>query len=138
MAYRKEDQLSFFQAKRKYQASSDYAKILAGMGEVLRGIEFNEKYINSLLEICEAWLSFIPSSTNLSEAADISLFDHAKITAALASAIVLYLESQGRFDYRKELLKKVQISMKKMLLPCYHSIFQGYNSLFIPFPPRAL
>jgi CRISPR-associated protein Csm1 len=92
--------------EKKYQASSDYAKILAGMGEVLRGIEFNEKYINSLLEICEAWLSFIPSSTNLSEAADISLFDHAKITAALASAIVLYLESQGRFDYRKELLEK--------------------------------
>jgi CRISPR-associated protein Csm1 len=86
-----------------HQLSSEYGKILAGLGEGMKGIEFNEYYINSLIELCEAYLSFVPSSTNLGEVADISLFDHVKLTGAIAAAIILYLENHGRTDYQKEL-----------------------------------
>ena len=39
----------------------------------MRAIEYNENYINSLLEVLEANISFIPSSTSINEIADISL-----------------------------------------------------------------
>ncbi|NLM20813.1 MAG: type III-A CRISPR-associated protein Cas10/Csm1 [Peptococcaceae bacterium] len=89
-------------------SSSAYAQILADFGDGMKGIDFSEQYVNSLLELCEAYLCCIPSSTSLGEVTDISLFDHAKITAALASAIVLYLDDWQREDYRLELLEKGQ------------------------------
>ena len=39
-------------------------------------------------------------STNKQEVADISLYDHMKLTAAFASAILAYLEEQGEKDPR--------------------------------------
>ena len=56
-------------------------------------MEFTEKSINSLLEILEANLSFVPSSTDSSQLCDISLFDHMKITAAIASAVYDYAKA---------------------------------------------
>lgn len=85
--------------------ASDYNRIIAGINEGLSGISFQEAYINSLLELSEAYLSYVPSSTYLGEVADISLFDHSKITAALAACMALYLESHQRTDYQKELFQ---------------------------------
>jgi len=85
------------------ETASQYNQILAGLDNGLRGITFEAKYINSLLELCEAYLSFVPSSTFQGEVADISLFDHAKLTAALAACIVRYLQSQERNDLAGEL-----------------------------------
>ncbi|WP_172674216.1 type III-A CRISPR-associated protein Cas10/Csm1 [Syntrophomonas palmitatica] len=89
-----------------YNPASDYNKIIFGLSEGLQGIDFKAGYVNSLLELAEAYLSYVPSSTYLGEVADISLFDHSKLTAALAACIVLYLESQGRNDYRLELFQE--------------------------------
>jgi CRISPR-associated protein Csm1 len=91
-----------------YNPASDYNSIIHGMSEGLAGIDFKDEYVNSLLELCEAYLSHVPSSTNLGEVSDISLFDHSKITAALAACIALYLERQGRNDYRLELFENRQ------------------------------
>ena len=44
----------------------------------------NIKNPNSLLQLLESLTSFIPSSTDISQTPDISLFDHLKITAALS------------------------------------------------------
>ncbi len=70
------------------------------------GLELDEKSINSLLEILEANLAFVPSSTDSRQICDISLFDHMKITAAAASAVYDYLEEQQITDYRETLYKK--------------------------------
>lgn len=86
-----------------YNAGPDYTNIVLGLKEGLKGIEFNGEYVNSLLELSEAYLSYIPSSTYRGEVADISLFDHAKLTAALAACIVLYLQSNDRSNYQQEL-----------------------------------
>lgn len=55
---------------------------------------------NELLQILEAVASYIPSSTARGEAADISLYDHQKLTAALAVCLYDYLQAKGVDDYK--------------------------------------
>lgn len=88
-----------------YDPGPDYDRIRLGLSEGLRGIDFRDQYVNSLLELTEAYLSYVPASTYAGEVADISLFDHSKITAALAACMVLYLEDRGRSDYHLELFQ---------------------------------
>lgn len=88
-----------------YNPGSDYDQVVMGLSDGLRGVNFQDEYVNSMLELTEAWLSYVPASTYLGEVSDISLFDHSKITAAVAACIVLYLECQGRDDYRLELFE---------------------------------
>lgn len=97
--------INYPQEPGDYQPGPDYNRIIAGFSDGLAGIDFQGEYVNSLLELTEAYLSYIPSSTYLGEVADISLFDHSKITAALAACIALYLESGNRTDYYLELFK---------------------------------
>lgn len=83
-----------------------YHKICGDIADCLLGIDENDPlYINSLLEIMEADCSFIPSSTNQGEVADISLYDHSKITAAVGSCIFDYLKENGINDYKSELYR---------------------------------
>ncbi|NLN49947.1 MAG: type III-A CRISPR-associated protein Cas10/Csm1 [Clostridiales bacterium] len=86
-----------------YAAGDDYNRLIFSLREGLRGIDFSSEYINSLIEICEAYLSYIPSSTYLKEVSDISLFDHSKLTAAFAVNILLYLNENKRKDHKTEL-----------------------------------
>lgn len=55
---------------------------------------------NELLQILEAVASYVPSSTARGEVADISLYDHQKLTAALAICIYDYLQAKGVDDYK--------------------------------------
>ncbi len=80
-----------------------YKEIIHNITDNLRGISITEGYINSLLSVLEANLSYIPSSTSKREMADISLYDHMKITAAAAQCIEQYLEQQQIEDYREML-----------------------------------
>lgn len=81
-----------------------YKKICDDIADCLKGIdENNSEYINSLLEVMEADCSFVPSSTSKNEIADISLYDHCKITAAVGSCIIDYLEQEGITNYKDEL-----------------------------------
>ncbi|MEG0662435.1 MAG: type III-A CRISPR-associated protein Cas10/Csm1, partial [Anaerovoracaceae bacterium] len=83
-----------------------YGKIEDNLLDGLKGIKVEQAYQNSLLQLLEANLSFVPSSTSLKEVADISLFDHCKLTGAIASCILIYMESQGRKNYKEELYRK--------------------------------
>lgn len=82
-----------------------YYEILQNISNNLKGIDWNTEYINSLLEVLEANLSFVPSSTSKREVADISLYDHLKLTAAAAACIYAYLTKHERLDYKKELFQ---------------------------------
>ena len=57
--------------------------------------------INELLRIYEDTTSFIPSSTYKKEVADISLYMHSKLTAAIATSMYLYFAEKGIEDYKK-------------------------------------
>lgn len=85
---------------------SYYGRIKQNITANLRGVSWTEEYVNSLLEVLEANLSFVPSSTSTSERADISLFDHSKLTAAIASCIDQYVKEQQIRDLKKYLFEE--------------------------------
>lgn len=91
--------------KRKFDESF-YTKVKENLKDNLKGLEWTQEYTNSLLEILEANLSYVPSSTAKNEMADISLFDHLKLTAAVSSCILEYLDEQKITDYREKLYVK--------------------------------
>jgi len=90
-------------SEEKTITSSDYSKLVADVKSALSSIEYNGNYLNSLLEIMESYTSYIPSSTNSKEVADISHFDHSKITACVGSCISEYLIANSIDDYKTEL-----------------------------------
>ena len=69
---------------------SFYARVADTLKNAVKGTEETSDYISSLNEISEACLSYIPSSTQTGELRDISLYDHVKLTAALALCIYDY------------------------------------------------
>lgn len=87
-------------------SKGDYAAIATHIKNELAEFEFNQAQIDSLLNLFEATLSFVPSSTNTKEIADISLAEHSRLTAAFALAIYDYLEDKGRHNYKEDLFTK--------------------------------
>lgn len=87
-------------------SKGDYAAIATRIKNELAEFEFNQAQIDSLLNLFEATLSFVPSSTNTKEIADISLAEHSRLTAAFALAIYDYLEDKGRRNYKEDLFTK--------------------------------
>ena len=78
-----------------------YSRVKENITDNLSGIEWNQDYINSLLEVMESNLTYVPSSTARDELADISLYDHVKMTAAIAACIYQYAEENGIRNYKK-------------------------------------
>lgn len=85
-----------------------YSRIVNNIMDALKGISLSDKYINSLLQVLEANLIFVPSSTNMGELRDISLYDHVKLTAAIGLCIKQYLDEKGITDYRTALFEKAE------------------------------
>lgn len=98
-----EDGINYPVAKKIPFDESFYKKIKANLLDNLLGMEWSPEYINSLLEIIEGNLSYIPSSTAKGELADISLYDHMKLTAAVSTCIYDYLKENSITDYKQEL-----------------------------------
>lgn len=80
-----------------------YQRILDNLKDNLKGMEPSKDYLESYLQTLEANLTYVPSSTSKSEQADISLYHHVKLTAAIGSAIFDYLD-EGE-NYRERLFK---------------------------------
>ena len=85
-----------------------YKQVKEQLTVTLNQIEWSEQYINSLLAVLEATMTYIPSSTSKQEIADVSLYDHIKITAAVSSCIYQYLKEQGVQDYKKVLFQEAK------------------------------
>lgn len=78
-----------------------YSAILRNITGNLKGIIVpTEDYLNSLVQILESNLSYVPSSTSKTEVPDISLYDHMKLTAGMALCIKRYMDDQKR-TYRE-------------------------------------
>ena len=107
---------------------SFYQKVIRNITENLRGIDCTEEYVNSLLAILEANLSYIPSSTSRRELADISLFDHLKITAAAALCIEQYLYEKNIKNYRSKLLDQGKESYAEKMFLLYSMDISGIQN----------
>ena len=57
--------------------------------------------IESLLKLIEKTLCYVPSSTSTSEVADISLFNHSKVTAMLSGCMYYYFNENNITDYKE-------------------------------------
>ncbi|WP_277302445.1 type III-A CRISPR-associated protein Cas10/Csm1 [Veillonella caviae] len=84
------------------RASADmYKKIYRTLIDNFQQCSIDTMSINELLRIYEDTVSYIPSSTNTKEVADISLFMHSKITAAVALSMAMYFEEQHITNYKE-------------------------------------
>lgn len=102
-----------------------YGKIVNEIEKNLRGITWNKNYLNSLLEVLEAQLSYIPSSTMKSEVADISLYDHVKLTAAIAASIKEWLDENNISDYKETLFKGATVFYGKKVFLLFSMDMSG-------------
>ncbi len=99
------DHINYPVSEKKAFDEAFYNKIKMNLTDHFKGVDWSQEYMNSLLEVLEANLSYVPSSTAKHEMADISLFDHLKLTAAAASCIAGYLEERKITDYRETLYR---------------------------------
>ena len=102
-----------------------YREVIRNITDNLKGIEISEEYLNSLLSVLEANLTYIPSSTSKRELADISLYDHVKMTAAIASCVEQYLLEDGEKDYKKRLLERARQSYDEKMFLLYSMDISG-------------
>ena len=119
------DQINYPGTEKRKFDEHFYTKIKTNLLDNLRGLEWTQEYIHSLLEVLEANLSYVPSSTAKGEMADISLFDHMKLTAAVSSCILEYLNDQQVSDYREKLYTKATAFYKEKAFLLYSMDVSG-------------
>lgn len=105
-----------------------YKTVVQNITDNLRGITMSEEYVNSLLSVMEANLTYIPSSTSKRELADISLYDHVKITAAIAECVEQYLSEANETNYRQVLFDKAKETYSKEMFMLYSMDVSGIQS----------
>lgn len=106
-------------------SAGDYAEICRRLEEQLRNLPPKEEWINSLLALLESLTSSVPSSTNTGESPDISLYDHAKICAAVGACISEYLCAQGTKDYKETIWRNEAAFRAEKAFLLYSADFSG-------------
>lgn len=92
---------------------------------------------NELLQIWEAVGSYIPSSTAKDEAADISLYDHQKLTAALAACMYDYFAVKEIQDYRSYCFKDAQRLRKEPVFLLVNADLSGIQNFLYTIPSKG-
>ena len=121
----KDKEINFPTTDKIQYDESFYCSIYQKIQECLKEFSYDDKYINSLLEILEATLSFVPSSTSQKQMIDISLYDHVKITAAIGSCIYEYMKENNETDYEKILYKQAKEFYQKKTFLLYSMDISG-------------
>ncbi len=103
----------------------DYNAIRKRIKDGLAGIRITPEETNSLLQLLEAATSAVPSSTDISQLVDVSLYDHSKTTAGIALCIYDWMLERGISDYRGALFDQQTANDyydKPMFLLCSYDI----------------
>ena len=92
-------------AKKSSEPSdqSDYDLIVETLEKEFERLDFSQSEIDTLLNLLEATLSYVPVSTRTKELSDISLATYSRLTAGFALAIEDYLADKNCRDYDKVL-----------------------------------
>lgn len=83
---------------------------------VLQSSNSEEELATKLLTAAEKNLSFIPAAITDEKVNDISLFDHLKMTAAIASSVRRYMDENKETDFKSLVDKESDFMNKKMFL----------------------
>lgn len=132
-----QEEINYPSPEKRAFSKEFYMKIRQRMQDNFRGMDWNEEYLNSLLAVMEANLSYVPSSTSNEELSDISLYDHVKLTAALAGCIYDYL-NENHLNYKKELFDKKDFYDKEAFLLCSMDISGIQNFIYTISSKNAL
>ncbi len=92
-----------------------YQESLSNIEKILDKQEETPVFLGNLLECLESNLSFLPSQTITNEVADISLYDHVKITSAVSSSLWHYAQEEHITDYAKAFIVEKEIYYDKDL-----------------------
>lgn len=97
-------EINYPSAEKKGFSEEFYKSLKEQLTDNLKGRKggWNEECINLLLAVMETNLSFMPFTAAKNELADISLYDHVKLTAAFACCIYDYL-NENKLDYKETL-----------------------------------
>lgn len=125
---KKDQELPYPDKQVQEYSAGFYEGILQSLQSGLHEISLDDSAINSLLQLLEVYLSYIPSSTNQSETRDISLFDHSKTTAAIAACIEAYLNEKQITDYKGELLVNKEQFYKEEVFQLFSMDLSGIQS----------
>ena len=82
---------------------SDYDVIVETLEKEFERLDFSQSEIDTLLNLLESTLSYVPVSTRTKELSDISLATYSRLTAGFALAIEDYLADKNCRDYEKVL-----------------------------------
>lgn len=104
-------------------SASVYADAVRKLSECLPDLQPQPEWINSLLGLLETQFSCFPSSTFTGESPDVSLFDHAKTTAAIAACISEYVQANNITDLRKALFEQEKDFCQKDIFVLYTADF---------------
>lgn len=97
----KDKDMLYPQPKTDIQSpASMYKEIIEDLKHNFERRKPDDMEVNEMLQILEATLSYIPSSTATNQPADISLYEHVKLTAAFAAAMYRRFKAEGIEDYQ--------------------------------------
>ena len=84
----------------------DYQRILSALSPRLSRLTPRAEELNPLLLTLEDVMGAVPSSTFAGDVPDISLYDHSKITAAVAACLSEYALAEGVTDFQTAFFKR--------------------------------
>lgn len=105
--------------------SGDYGELKALIFHHFKEVNYHFQTPNILLELLESTSSYVPSSTNLAEIPDISLYDHSKMTAALSAAMFAVFEEKGVESYKTVCMTDNQNTRDEQLFLLVSGDFSG-------------
>lgn len=111
--------------------SDFYKTILSNIKDLKNDLvkaEYTENDIKKLMSFLEAKLSYVPSYPVKKELADISLYDHLKITACYASCVESYLKEKGISDYKTKLFDNFKESSNENMFLLFSMDVSGIQS----------
>lgn len=97
--------MDFPAEKRAEFSPAAYSQIAEKLKGGLAGFRPTYAGLGGLLELLERTLSFVPSDTAMDSVPDISLYEHSKLTAAIACALYLHLVESGGHDFEARIFR---------------------------------
>ena len=104
---------------------ADYGELCRTLARQLRELPPEEAWVDSLLALLESLTSTVPASTDMGESADISLFDHMKVSAAVGACIAEVCADRGLTDLRAALWEREKEFRADKAFLLYSADFSG-------------
>ena len=126
-----EGEINYPQVKKEALMNISILRLRTRLLENLHGIYWNRAYVNSLLEVLESCLTYVPSSGGERGTYGYFAFDHLKLTAAIASCIYQYAKEAVVTDYREASLCMQRTFIKKKRFSDFFYGCFGHSEFYI-------